>query len=91
MFTCGEGFCLSMDPSDQFGQRGLLSHLDELSDSFLKQPLNTSIPVDRVPDLLREEILDLLFLQGLDSPMVEDGEFRWTDLNMFQNILNLLP
>jgi hypothetical protein len=78
-----------MDPSNQFGQRGLLSHLDELGHPFLDQPLHASIPIDGLPDFNAEKISDLLSLQRLNGPVIEEREFGWADLNLFQEVLNL--
>ncbi len=89
VFPGGEGLCLSMDPSNQFGQGSLMSHLNELSNPFLNQPFHTSIPIDRSADLLREKILDLLSPQRRDRPVIGNGEFGWTDLDIFLDILNL--
>ena len=91
MFPCREGFYIPMDPSNQFGQCGLISHLNELGDSLVNQLFNASIPIDRLPDLLRKKIPDIFFLQRPDGPMIEDGVFGCTNLNISQNALDFFP
>jgi hypothetical protein len=88
-FSCREGLCLPMDPSYQFGQSGLLSYFDELGHPFLDQPLHASIPIDGLPDFKAEKIFDLLSLQRLNGPVIEQTKFGWVDLNLFQDVLNL--
>ena len=78
-----------MDPSYQFGQSGFLSNFDELGNPCLDQTFHAFIPVDRVPNFKAEEILDLLSLQRLNGPVIEDGKFGWVDFNLFQDVLNL--
>jgi hypothetical protein len=78
-----------MNPSYQFGQSGLLSYFDELGHPFLDQPFHASIPIDGLPDFKAEKIFDLLSLQRLNGPVIEEREFGRPDLNLFQNVLNL--
>jgi hypothetical protein len=55
----------------------------------LDQPLHASIPIDGLPDFNAEKIFDLLSLQRLNGPVIEEREFGWADLNLFQDVPNL--
>jgi hypothetical protein len=52
---------LSVDPTNQFCEAGLLPYFDELGCLFLNESLHALNPIDRMPDFLSEKILNVLF------------------------------